>query len=238
ESPYIANPTFSIGGVEGNQLERRWSFHGSNADRTSTSIARLAPVHGHIHVYAGAAAEAPIMINRSDGTVNATVTNSGDVILRANQNFKYSSAPSNSPAQIGHGGIGQFGEYYGDIHVEAGGSVSLIAGDATRAYASIGHTFAAYSYWNPTSVADQQLRFFATVGDFDNPNLRRGELVTGNVTTAFDPELDPIKTLRYTLAGYEIVETSPGNWEVVIDPGNTGNFAPMIDAATGDILMV
>ncbi|NLT70934.1 MAG: hypothetical protein GXX91_09595, partial [Verrucomicrobiaceae bacterium] len=150
---------FSHSDPESGQIERRWSFNGSTSDRTGTSIARLAPVYGNINVFAGVDVTAPITIDRSAGTVDATVTNAGDVILRANQPFQTASVSSNSPAQIGHGGIGQFGEYYGDIHVEAGGSVSLIAGDATRNYAAIGHTFAAYSYWNPTSVADQQIRF-------------------------------------------------------------------------------
>lgn len=230
----VGNSAFSITGIEGNQMERRWTFNGSVSDRTSTSIARLAPVHGNINVFAGVDAGAPISINRSAGTVSATVTNSGDVILRANQNFKVSSPASNSPAQIGHGGLGQFGEYYGDIHVEAGGNVTLKAGEATRSIATIGHTFSGHGYWNPTSEVDQQIRFFATAGDFDNPNLRRGELFSGLVTTGFDPTLDPVATRRYTLADYEIEEVAPGVWDVTLDPGNTGNFAPIIDTATGN----
>jgi hypothetical protein len=109
---------------------------------------------------------------------------------------------SNSSAQIGHGGIGQFGEFYGDIHVEAGRSISILAGEATRATASIGHTFVGHAYWNPTNVVDQQLRFFATAGDFDNPNLRRGELFSGAITTGFNPALDPERTRRYNLANF------------------------------------
>ena len=230
----VGNAAFSITGIEANQMERRWTFNGSVSDRTSTSIARLAPVYGNINVFAGTDPTAPISINRSAGTVSATVTNSGDVIVRANQTFKTSSASSNSPAQIGHGGLGQFGEYYGDIHVEAGGNVTLQAGEATRSVATIGHTFSGHGYWNPTSEADQQIRFFATANDFDNPNLRRGELFSGLVTTGFDPTLDPVRTRRYTLADYEIEEVAPGNWDVVLAPGNTGNFAPVIDTATGN----
>src|SRR5690606_3591406 len=113
---------FSRSDPENGQIERRWSFNGANSDRTGTSIARLAPVYGNINVFAGVDANAPIVVNRSAGTVDATVTNSGDVIVRGNQAFQTSNVSSNSPAQIGHGGIGQFGEYYGDIHVEAGGS--------------------------------------------------------------------------------------------------------------------
>jgi len=230
----VGNAAFSITGIEANQLERRWTFNGSVSDRTSTSIARLAPVYGNINVFAGVDPEAPITINRSAGTVSATVTNSGDVILRANQNFKTSSASSNSPAQIGHGGLGQFGEYYGDIHVEAGGNVTLQAGEATRSVASIGHTFSGHAYWNPTNEVDQQIRFFATAGDFDNPNLRRGELFSGLVTTGFDPTLDPVATRRYTLADYEIEEVVLGSWVVTLAPGNTGNFRPVIDSTTGN----
>jgi len=229
----VGNAAFSITGIEGNQMERRWTFNGSVSDRTSTSIARLAPVHGNINVFAGVDPTAPIGINRSAGTVSATMTNSGDVILRANQNFKTANASSNSPAQIGHGGLGQFGEYYGDIHVEAGGNVTLQAGEATRSVASIGHTFSGHGYWNPTSEVDQQIRFFATAGDFDNPNLRRGELFSGVVTTGFDPALDPVATLRYTLADYEIEEVA-GTWVVTLAPGNTGNFVPVINSATGN----
>lgn len=189
-------------GIEGTQLERRWTINGSDNDRVATSIARLAPVYGNINVYAGVNTAAPISVNHTTGRATATVTNGGTVTLRAAQTFDTGGPTSNSSAQIGHGGIGQFGEFYGNIHVEAGGSITLLAGEGTRATASIGHTITGHAYWNPTSVEDQQIRFFATAGDFDNPNLRRGELFSGNVTTGFDPALDPEAARRYNLANF------------------------------------
>ena len=236
------NPNFSIRSadnqslsqyIERGQMERRWSFNGANSGRIGTSIARLAPVYGNINVYAGVDTAVPINVDRSAGTVTATVGTTGSVILSGNQDWETGSLSSNSFVQIGHGGVGQFGEFYGDIYVEAAADVLLQAGTATRSHAAIGHTVSGYAYWNPPSNADQQLRFFATAGDFDNPNLRRGELFSGEVTTGFDPGLDPSKDIRYTLADYTIVETSPGVWEVVVDPGNTGNYVPIIDPATG-----
>lgn len=198
----ITNASFSVAGIEGNQMERRWSFNGADADRMSIAGARLAPVYGNLNVYAGISGTSPISVNHSTGKVTATVSTAGDVSLRAAQVFDTGAPASNSSVQIGHGGVGQFGEYYGDIHVEAGRSVTLLAGEATRATATIGHTFVGHAYWNPTNVLDQQLRFFATAGDFDNPNLRRGELFTGAITTGFDPALDPERLRRFNLTNY------------------------------------
>lgn len=235
----VGNANFSRSGVEQNQIERRWAFNGTSADRTGTSIARLAPVYGNINVLAGVRAEAGVTIDRGAGTVEAEMGGSGSVILRGHQTFKTSNATSNSAVYIGHAGIGQVGEYYGDIHVQAGGNVVLESGESTRSAAVIGHHSTAYGYWNTTGVVDQQLRFFASTADMDNPNLRRGELFSGRVTTGFDPEIDPGKHQRYTMADWEIVQDpDTGKYEVVVLPGNTGNFVPIIDEDTGEILKV
>jgi filamentous hemagglutinin family protein len=198
----ITNAAFSITGIEGNQMERRWSFNGSTNDSMSTSAARLAPVYGNINVFAGIDGTAPITVNHATGKVTATVGTIGDVNLRGAQTFDAAAPSSNSSAQIGHGGIGQFGEFYGDIHVEAGRNITILAGEATRATATIGHTFIGHAYWNPTNVVDQQLRFFATAGDFDNPNLRRGELFSGAITTGFNPALDPERLRRFNRTNF------------------------------------
>lgn len=205
----VGNAAFSDAGIERNQLERRWTVNGSTADRNSTSIARLAPVYGNINVLAGVDTSFGASVSHSAGTVTATVGTGGSVVVRAaNQAFETVNQSHNSFAQIGHGGIAQFGEFYGDIHVEAGGEVILEAGNATRSHATIGHTLNGHAYWNPTSVIDQQIRFFATTGDFDNPNLRRGQLFSGANTTGFDPLLDPAGPDRYTLANYPL-DTDP-----------------------------
>jgi filamentous hemagglutinin family protein len=225
----VGNVAFSITGIQGNQMERRWSFNGSNSDRVSTSIARLAPVYGNINVMAGVAPGTGVGVNHSAGTVTATMGTSGNVIVQANQTFKVTGSAANSAAQIGHGGLGQFGEYYGGIRVEAGGSVNIFAGEGTRSTASIGHTFTGHSEWNPPSNADQQLRFFATAGDFDNTNLRKGELFTGIATTGFNPVIDPVEPRRYSLARFTLNGT-PGTLTITIAPGNTGNYVPEITA--------
>jgi filamentous hemagglutinin family protein len=242
----ITNANFSINGaeIEGGQMERRWSLNGSTNDSNSTSGARLSPVYGNINVFAGIDGASPITVNRESGKVTATVLESGKISLTAPQVFDTAAPASNSSAQIGHGGIGQFGEFYGDIHVEAGGSITLLAGEATRATATIGHTFTGHAYWNPTNVVDQQLRFFATAGDFDNPNLRRGELFAGAITTGFNPALDPARNLRFTLgngvANFDPTvnvptgATLPTTWSFV---GNTdgGNFVPERNSVTGEL---
>lgn len=224
---------FSNAAIQGTQLESRWSVNGTASSETvGTSIARLADVHGNINVLGGVSVTAPIAVNRAAGTVTASFGPSGNVVLRANQTFKTATPSTNSPAQIGHGGIGQFGEFFGDIRVETGGNVTLQAGEATRSAAVIGHTLYANGYWNPTSVADQQIRFFATAGDFDNTNLRRGELFSGIVTTGYSPTVDPARTVRYTLANYTLTG-APGTYAVVVAPGNTGNFIP--EVVTGNL---
>lgn len=206
----VGNAGFSDAGIERGQLERRWTINGSTGDRNSTSIARLAPVYGNINVLAGVDVSFGANVSHLSGTVTATVGTGGSVVVRAaNQDFETGNQSFNSFAQVGHGGIGQFGEYYGDIFVEAGGEVVLEAGNATRSHATIGHTFNGHAYWNPTSVVDQQIRFFATTGDFDNPNLRRGELFSGVNTTGFDPALDPVAGDRYTLANFPLDDAGP-----------------------------
>ena len=249
----ITNAAFSITGIEGNQMERRWSLNGSTNDSNSTSGARLAPVYGNINVLAGIDVASAISVNRATGKVTATLTQAGDVTLRGAQVFDTAAPSSNSSAQIGHGGIGQFGEFYGDIQVEAGRNVTLLAGEATRATATIGHTFTGHAYWNPTNVVDQQLRFFATAGDFDNPNLRRGELFSGAITTGFNPALDPERLRRFNLtnfpdngvnaAGYAINTTlgySANQYSRGTSQGTAGNqgvlsLAPLNLAPNGPI---
>lgn len=202
----ITAGNFSDAGVERQQLERRWSINGSLNDRTAHSIARLAPVYGNINVLAGLDTTIGPAVSHLNGTVSgATFGNGGNVVVRAaSGDFETVNQSYNSFAQIGHGGVGQFGEFYGDIYVEAGGSVELEAGNATRSHATIGHTFNGHAYWDPPTNTDQQIRFFATVQDFDNPNARRGELFTGRVTTGFDPAGDPNASERRTLTNFAL----------------------------------
>jgi len=236
----VNNAAFSNAGVEAGQMERRWSFNGAESDRVSISGARLAPVYGNINVYAGVNGASPINVNHSTGKVTATVGTAGDVVLRAAQVFDTAAPSSNSSAQIGHGGIGQFGEYFGDIHVEAGRSVTILAGEATRATATIGHTTTGHVHWDPTSVLDQQLRFFATTSDFDNPNLRRGELFSGVISTEFNPAVDPARNFRFTLGnGFADFVPNPSTAEATswTFSGNTngGNFVPERNSTTGQL---
>jgi len=230
------------GNVQNNTVERRWAFNGAEHERTGTAIARLAPVYGNINVFAGVNAALGVAVNHDLGTVTATLSNGGNVNVIAEQIFGGAGASSNSPAQIGHGGIGQFGEFYGDIDVQAGGNINLLAGEATRSAAIIGHAVNGYGYWNPTSQADQQLRFFATVADFDNPNLRLGELFTGVVSTGFDPNWggtnvggDPMWNRRISLATYTQTG-SGGSVTITVGPGNRGNYIPRISGTrTGSL---
>lgn len=220
--------------LEQSQMERIWGFNGTASDRTGTSIARLAPVYGNINVFAGVVASKGVTIDHAAGTVDATVGGGASINLVGLQEFKTSNPSSNSYVAIGHGGIGQFGQYYGDINVQAGGDINLLAGEGTRASASIGHITNGHAYWNVTTVVDQQLRLFATVSDFDNPNLNRGELFSGNLTTQFDPNNDPGALRRVTLADYTIVNTG-GVYSVTYVPGS-GNYIPVINTSTGAIL--
>lgn len=217
--------------IEGDQIERRWSFNGSTSDRNATAIGRLAPVYGNINVLAGVAEGATV--DRAAGTVSASHRTSGHVILRGGQLLD-GTATHYSPTLIGHGGTGQFGEFYGDIHVAAGHSVIVDAGEGTYSGSAIGHTFVINSYWNPTSVKDQQIRFFATTGDFDNPNLRRGQLFSSGVpSTGFDPGLDPAAQLRYTLGNGYAYQDAGGNWQFVGHTPGSGNFVEVRGGTDG-----
>ncbi len=194
----------SSNALERGQIARRWTINGSMNDRKSTSIARLAPVYGAINVFSGVDSSAGVTIDSLTGDAQVSVGGAGDILISAEDDTDFDP---NSGAQIGHAGLGQFGEFYGDIDVRAGGGVSLISGEGTRRNATIGHTSLGHAYWDPTSVEDQQIRFFATVGDFENPNLRRGELFSGNITTGFDPAADPDAATRNTSPTY----APPGN---------------------------
>lgn len=240
----------AAGNVQNGTAERRWSFNGAEHERTGTAIARLAPVYGNINVFAGIDPTARIVVDHQLGTVAPEVpgtnmlTTGGNVTVQAEQIFGGAGSAPNSPAQIGHGGMGQFGEFYGDINVQAGRSINVLAGEGTRSAAVIGHGVQGGSsgsaYWNPTSQIDQQLRFFATLADYDNPNLRKGELFTGVASTGFDPNWqntnpltgDPLWNRRISLAKYTI-ENNGGVFSVVVANDNRGNYVPVINTATG-----
>ena len=194
--PNVNRTTFGINGVERGQLERKWSINGSTSDRQATSIARLGAVRGNINVLAGVDTTQDVSVDHVAGTVSATVNNpTADIIVRANQNYETGNISHNSYAQIGHGGIGQSGQFFGDIRAEAGGKVDVLGGTGTRSHATIGHTLNGYAYYNITDNVDQQIRFFAIFQDQRNPNLRRGELFSTTAaatgTTGFDPAKDP-----------------------------------------------
>lgn len=178
-----------------------YSFNGASNDRSANSIARLAPIIGNINILAGAD---PTTVqydrNATGSTLTGTTDNAtGQVTVAAWQNTASSNNLANpetannadSYAMIGHLGQGQFGQVNGDINVQAGGDVSVLAGAHTRNFAVIGHNMAGFTYWNPTSNEASQIRFFANTGDFDNPNLRKGELFanpTGGDARGYYPE--------------------------------------------------
>ncbi len=223
----------AVGNVQNGTVERRWSFNGTEHERIGTAIGRLAPVYGNINVLAGVNTAAGVTVDHDLGTVIATLTTAGNVTVQGEQDFAGASA-ANSPAQIGHGGVGQFGEFYGDISVRAGGNVLVLAGEGTRSAAIIGHAVDGYGYWNPTNRADQQLRFFATVSDFDNPNLRLGSLFTGVNNTGFDPNWggtsptgDPLWNRRISMATFT-QSGSGGSVVITVDSSNRGNYVPRI----------
>ncbi len=172
------------GGAQNGTI-RRWSQNGSTNDRSAMSIARLAPVRGQINVLAGVDVNSGIEVD-ANGNVNVTlVPRTGAILVQGIQRLgsaenknddNNNSAGAGAPAVIGHGGLGQFGEYYGDIQVRAGGSVTVKAGSNTRGYAQIGHNVDTYHYWNPTSVENAQIRFFRGNDDMLDPFLRRGNL--------------------------------------------------------------
>ncbi|MDF1755885.1 MAG: filamentous hemagglutinin N-terminal domain-containing protein [Verrucomicrobiales bacterium] len=179
-------------GIENGQTQRMWSQNGASNDRSAMSIARLAPVYGNINVLAGVDVDEAISIGYS-GEVTATISEgSGSVIVSGLQRLGSAASPTNdesnasggAPALIGHGGVGQFGEFYGDIQVRAGTSVQVLAGSNTRGYAQIGHNVDTYQYWDSPSNAYAQIRFFSSTNDFNDPLLRRGELFSGSTNIA------------------------------------------------------
>ncbi|MCB1235813.1 MAG: hypothetical protein KDM91_12155, partial [Verrucomicrobiae bacterium] len=168
------------------QAIRFWSFNGATNDRTATAIARLAPVFGNINILAGVDSST-VLYDRGAAEINLTgdtPDTAGTVRLLGWQ--PHGSADANGSletgngaqayVQIGHLGVGQFGSTYGDINIQAGGDIELRAGSQTRSHATIGHTMDGYNDWNPPSNLAQQIRFFASAEDFQDPDLRRGEL--------------------------------------------------------------
>ena len=179
------NRAIRNGGIEQEQTPRYWSFNGSDNDRVATSIARLAPVYGNINILAGVDRDT-VTYDRTLQTANlgGEVTGGGSITVQGLQRMGSANAPDNPEqnaasqayAQIGHGGSGQSGSFFGDINVRAGGDVFVRSGGGTRQSAVIGHGANGYSYWDPPSNADAQVRIFRNADDFDNPNLRRGQL--------------------------------------------------------------
>lgn len=174
------------GGILDSQAFRFFTTNGANADRTSTSIARLAPIYGNINILTGVDRNTVNYdpLNQKVNLTGTTNSTAGLIRMEAWQNTASTNNLANpetgnnseSPVQIGHLGVGQFGNVVGDINVKAGGDIELLAGAHTRNYAAIGHQMGGYVYWNPHSDRSMQIRFFANATDFDNPNLRRGEL--------------------------------------------------------------
>ena len=85
---------------------------------------------------------------------------------------------------------------HGNIQVQAGGDITLLGGAFTRSAATIGHTMNGFAYWNATSEPDAQVRLFADAFDFDNPQLRYGELFSdgagGPGRGVYPANFDPI----------------------------------------------
>ena len=184
------NRSILNGGIQNGEFIRRWSMNGASNDRSAMSIARLNAVHGNINVLAGV--DPTGVTPAENGVISATSSQSGRVVMTGLQRLGSRNNPGNdeqasgsdTPAQIGHGGSGQFGTFHGDIQVQANGDIDLIAGSQTRSSASIGHQTSGYAYWDPTSNADAQIRFFGTNDDFRDPLLRRGELFSGTTNIA------------------------------------------------------
>lgn len=174
-------------------VSQNWSFNGARNDRTANAIGRLAPVYGDINVLAGVNAGAGVTRN-ADGSITAVIDDTGSVLLEGLQrtsssndktNLESNSASQGAPAWIGHGGVGQFGRFIGDIRVEADGDIEVKAGSNTRGFSAIGHHVLTYHDWNPTDVADAQIRFFSSSAQFDIPELRRDAIaVTGGTDIA------------------------------------------------------
>lgn len=170
-----------------------YTISGASNSRSAISIGRLAGVYGNINVLAGVDEVSAI---DAQGVVEATFTDRGNVILEGLQRMGASNDPTNEEngagaramVLVGHGGIGQFGVFEGDITVEAGGGVSVKAGSQTGSSAVIGHNVTNFAYWNPTDNVDQQIRFFSSAEDFDDPLLRRGVLFSTEPTNISQDE--------------------------------------------------
>ena len=188
-------------------------YNGGSNDRVSSSIARLAPIYGNINILAGVD-PTTVTFNKglAENNLSGDTTSLGGIVkLEAWQNIRSannlsnpnpstSAGSSDAYAQIGHLGSAQFGEVYGNIKVQAGGDIQLMGDAHTRNSASIGHTNNGYAYWNPTTEADAQVRLFQNTGDFDNPNLRNGELFNdgsgGLARGVYPTGYDPIDTAQ------------------------------------------
>jgi filamentous hemagglutinin family protein len=188
-SAQIGHGGFAGGGTVVNNLSTSAtpfvSYNGSPNTRNGSAIGRLGTVHGNINVLAGAIA-GTVQYDSTNPDVNltATTTGAGSVNVRGWQNTASSNNLANpetannfdSYAQIGHMGLNQFGKVEGNITVQAGDGVNVLAGAHTRNYAAIGHQIGGASFWNPVSNEKAQVRLFNNASDFNNPNLRKGEL--------------------------------------------------------------
>jgi filamentous hemagglutinin family protein len=187
---------------------RQYTVNGSTVSTSANAIGRLAPVYGNINVLAGVAAGSPVSYN-DRGIVSAATNGVGSVLVRGLQRMGSANNAANEEqndaqfaiAQIGHGGIGQFGEFRGDIQVKAANRVDVLAGSGSNSYAAIGHNTGVRGYWNPPSNPDQQIRFFRNVQDFNDPLLRRGELFTGTTNIAQTAAADTFTTSPRTTSG-------------------------------------
>ena len=186
-----------------------YTYNGASNDRVAHSIARLAPVYGNINILAGVDPNT-VTYNKglAEHNISGTTSSLGGIVkLEAWQNIRSannltnpnpSSAAGSSEdyVQIGHLGTGQAGEVHGNIQVQAGGDITLLGGAFTRSAATIGHTMNGFAYWNATSEPDAQVRLFADAFDFDNPQLRYGELFSdgagGPGRGVYPANFDPI----------------------------------------------
>jgi len=236
--------TVTGGGVV--QSNRAYTVNGSTHTISANAIGRLAPVYGNINLLAGVAVGSPVTYN-DRGIVNAATTGVGSILIRGLQRMGSADAPANeeqnnaqfAPAQVGHGGIGQFGEFRGDIQVKASNRVDVLAGSGSNSYAAIGHTTGVRGYWNPTSNPNQQIRFFKDAQDFNDPLLRRGQLFTGTTNIAQTAAGDTFTTTPRTTSGLSnptlgVVAVAALNGSVI--NGYHGNIS--VTARTGAVNVV
>ncbi len=222
-------------GIEGGQTQRIWTLNGASNDRSAIGIARVAPVYGDITVLAGV--DPGSVLRDTSGNISAEVTGTGSVIVSGHQRLGSANDPTNDErgdagagtgAVIGHGGLGQFGSFNGDIDVRAGSDVSVLAGSQTRSIAQIGHSVSGYGYWDPTNNEAAQIRFFASYEDFRDPLLRRGELFSGvtNIDQAFSDDTYIPGTER----------RRPGDGYGLSDPGLLSAVGLTVEALDGSVL--